>query len=354
MVNLKDYICIVPFDNLQIHRDENFVCCPQWLDKPIPNKDTLVETWNGEEIVDIRKSILDGSYKYCDFKHCTHLSELSVLKTPDKLTPIIHKSKFQSNDKEFYENQTGVVERGPKNVELNFDMTCNYKCPSCRTDFYVSTIKQQKEIESKLKEIDDFSDSIESIYSSTTGDPFASVPIRNYFRNFNPKKYKKLKNIHIHTNGSLWDKEMWDSMSPMHPYVHTCEISIDAATKDTYENKTRVGGNWETIIKNLNFISTIDTIHRFKCSFVVQKSNYKEMSLFVDLIKSIFGKKGTVFFCRLQNWRSYTADEYVNQEINNTEHPEHMDFVTEFNKVCYDDYVRHNLHEFMVINKKIV
>ena len=354
MVNLKDYICIVPFDNLQIHRDENFVCCPQWLDKPVPNKDTLVETWNSDEIVDIRKSILDGSYRYCDSKHCPHLSELFSLKVLSQLNPIINKSKLSLEDKEFYDKQDGLVERGPKNVELNFDLTCNYKCPSCRSDFYVSTTTQQKQIEKKLKEIDDFSDSITSIYSSTTGDPFSSVPIRNYFRNFNPKKYKKLKNVHIHTNGSLWDKKMWDSMPSIHQYVHTCEISIDAATKDTYETKTRIGGNWETLINNLKFISTIDTIHRFKCSFVVQKSNYKEMTLFVELIKSLFGKKGSVFFCRLQNWSSFTKEEYDNQEINNINHPEYTDFITEFNKVCYDDYVRHNLHEYMKINKTIV
>jgi organic radical activating enzyme len=348
MKSLKDYICIVPFDNLQIHRDENFVCCPQWLNKSVPNKETLVETWNCDDIREIRESILDGTYRYCDSKHCTHLSELFSLSTPSKLNPIIHKSLLSDTD-----YNDAVLSRGPKNIELNFDMTCNYKCPSCRTDYYVSNTKQQKQIESKLKEIDNFADSIQSIYSSTTGDPFASVPIRNYFRNFEPKKYKKLKNIHIHTNGSLWDKEMWDSMKSIHQYVHTCEISIDAATKDTYENKTRIGGNWETLINNLNFISTIDTIHRFKCSFVVQKSNYKEMQGFVELIKSIFGSKGTVFFCRLQNWNSYTPNEYVNQEINNQSHPEFNLFVEEFNKVCYDDYVRHNLHEYMVKNKKM-
>ena len=33
---------------------------------------------------------------------------------------------------------------------------------------------------------------------------------------------------------------MWDSMPNVHKYVKSCEISIDAGTKDTYENKTRL------------------------------------------------------------------------------------------------------------------
>ena len=47
-------------------------------------------------------------------------------------------------------------------------------------------------------------------------------------------------------------------MTSIHPYVHTCEISIDAGVKDTYENVTRLGGNWETLLKNLEFINPSD------------------------------------------------------------------------------------------------
>jgi hypothetical protein len=43
---------------------------------------------------------------------------------------------------------------------------------------------------------------------------------------------------------------MWDSMSNIHAYVKTCEISIDAATKETYE-KLRLGGRWDKIIEGL-------------------------------------------------------------------------------------------------------
>jgi hypothetical protein len=354
MTNLKDYVCRIPFDTFQIHKDENWVCCPHWLTKSIPHKGDVIESWNSDEAIDIRKSVVDGTYKYCDSKSCPYLGDLVNFESKGNFGPIVHKSKLSNDIKQYYDDETGDITIGPKHVQLNFDMTCNYKCPSCRSDFFVSNSEEQKKIVKQLNEIDLFSDSIETLYSSTVGDPFASVPIRNFFRNLDTKRYRKLRNIHLHTNASLWTKEMWDTMKSIHPYVHTCEISIDAGTKETYETKTRLGGNWDNLITNLKFISTIETIHRIKCSFVVQADNYMEMGVFVDIIKSIFGTKGKVFLCRLQNWNSYTPTQYSLQEVHNANHPEHSKFLKEFNKVCFDDYVFHNLHEFMDIKKTLM
>ena len=76
-------------------------------------------------------------------------------------------------------------------------------------------------------------------------------------------------------------------MKSVHPFVKSCEISIDAATQDTYENKTRIGGKWETLLKQLDFIINIPTINSYIFSFVVQDSNYKEMYDFSQLINNL-------------------------------------------------------------------
>ena len=72
-----------------------------------------------------------------------------------------------------------------------------------------------------------------------------------------------MKRIHIHTNGILWTEQLWERMKSVHPFVKSCEISIDAATQDTYENKTRIGGKWETLLKQLDFIINIPTINSY-------------------------------------------------------------------------------------------
>jgi len=353
MVDLKNYICLVPFQHLQIHEKENWVCCPHWLTKEIPNKETLNQTWNSKEIIDIRKSVIDGSYRYCDRKSCPYLAELVNL-NGGYIGPIIHKKDLPANIKKYYDSQEGEMQEGPTNVQLNFDPSCNYKCPSCRSELFVSDKKEIPRFRDKIIEVENiFADSIEMLYSSTTGDPFFSKPIREYFQNFNPKKYPKLRYIHLHTNASLWNEKMWNTMPNIHKYVNTCEISIDAATKDTYENHTRIGGNWDNLINNLKFISTIKSLKSVKCSFVVQSSNYKEMSSFVDLVKDIFKDKGKVFFCRLQDWNSYSPAQFMLNKIHDISHPEHLNFIEEFNKICFDRYVFHNLHEYIKMNKKI-
>jgi MoaA/NifB/PqqE/SkfB family radical SAM enzyme len=144
----------------------------------------------------------------------------------------------------------------------------------------------------------------------------------------------------------MWNKEMWESMPNIHKYVHTCEISIDAGTQDTYENKTRLGGNWETLLNNLKFISSLP-ISKIKTSFVVQDSNYMEMEEFYNLMYSIFGKNVNVFFGKITNWGTFSDSEFKSKQVWDIEHSEHHLFKKEFNKIWKNQNLFHNLYEFI-------
>ena len=345
MIDLKHYTCSNPFTTLEIHDNVGFVCCPSWLPNKIElNGTSLKDVYSGESVVDIRNSILDGSFKYCNKELCPHLSKLlnyGVTSGPIHL-------KSNSN------YTTPIIEpTTPTTILMNFDRTCNYKCPSCRVDLIVESSKGIERIEKTIEEIDTYySANVKTLYITGTGDPFVSVSFRNYLRNFNPKKYPKLTNIHFHTNASMWTKEMWDSMPNVHKYVTSCEISIDAGTKDTYENKTRLGGKWDTLINNLNFISTIDTLKSVKTSFVVQDSNYMEMGTFYNLMYSIFEKKVNVFFGKITNWGTFSEGEFKLKQIWDTNHPEHEQFKKEFNKIWKNTNLFHNLYEFVDTTQK--
>ena len=337
-VDLKNYFCSVPFNSLEIHNNVCFVCCPSWLPNSVKTSEIpLKEMWNSEPIVDVRNSILDGSFKYCNKELCPYLSKLvnyGVVSGPITL------KETDSHYSPILTNNT------PDNVVMNFDRTCNYKCPSCRVDLIVEDSKGIKRIEKTIEEIDThYSANVKTLYITGSGDPFVSVGFRNYLRNFNPKKYPKLKSIHLHTNASMWTKEMWDSMPNVHKYVKSCEISIDAGTKDTYENKTRLGGNWENLLNNLKFISTLPI--SVKTSFVVQDCNYMEMETFYNLMYSIFGNKVNVFFGKITNWGTFSEGEFKLKQVWDTEHPEHELFKKEFNKISKNQYLFHNLYEFI-------
>jgi hypothetical protein len=354
VVDLKKYVCTVPFHALEIHENKNFMCCASWLLKELPNGVPIKDLWNSDEAIDIRKSVMDGTYKYCDKTQCPFLSKLIAL-NKSNTGPIRHINDLDDDMKLYYSEQTGIMKDGPKIIQMSFDRTCNYKCPSCRVDMIVANSDKIKSVNLTIEEIEDaYSESIETIYCSGTADPFASVSYRNYLRNFNPKKYPNLKSIHLHTNASLWNKEMWDSMKAIHPYIKSCEISIDAATKHTYENVTRLGGNWDNLLSNLKFISTIEELESIKCSFVVQQTNYMEMVDFLNIMQSIFGNRVKVFFGKITNWGTFSDDTFKLLQIWSTEHPEHQLFLEEFKKVATNPYVFHNMYEFMETNRSLI
>ena len=353
MVDLKNYICSVPFEALEIMENRNYMCCASWLLKELPNGVPIKDLWNSDEAIDIRKSVSDGSYKYCDKKQCPFLARLLNLNISN-LGPIHNIN--DTNDEIKYSIDNGyIMDKGPKILQFSFDRTCNYKCPSCRVDMIVADSKKIKKINLTIDEIENaYSDSVETIYCSGTADPFASASYRNYLRKFDASKYPNLKSIHLHTNASLWNKEMWDSMPNIHKYVHSCEISIDAGVRYTYENVTRLGGNWNNLISNLNFISTIKSLQSIKCSFVVQQSNYNEMETFLNLMYSIFKNKTKVFFGRITNWGTFSDVQFKLIDIGDGNHPEHSLFVKEFKKVATNPYVFHNMYELIDLKQSLI
>lgn len=354
MIDLKNYICSLPFTNMELHHKENYMCCPSWLTKPLKGQVPLSELWNSEESNDIRKSIMDGSYKYCDKTQCPFLSKLISLGDTSG-GPIFQKNTLPPYIIDNYDVNTGQMGTGPSIIQMSFDRTCNLKCPSCRVGLYVADKKKIEEVNLTIKEIEEtFAKDLVWIYVTGSGDPFVSVGFRNFLRKFDRKKYPKLTNIHLHTNATMWDEEMWNTMKPIHRYVKTCEISIDAATKETYETKTRIGGDWDILLKNLEFINTIPNLTYIKTSFVVQSDNYKEMVPFLQLMKSIFGKKVKVFFGKVNNWGTYTDEEFNRIKVWDDTHENYLDFVDEFNKVGLDHQVFHNMQEFIKINKTFI
>ena len=354
MTDLRQYVCSLPFTNMELHDRDNFMCCPSWLLKRLPSDVPMNELWNSNEAIEIRKSVMDGSYKHCDKTQCPFLSKL-INYEDNVVGPIFHKNLLPSYITNNYDEGTGIMNTGPTIIQMSFDRTCNLKCPSCRVGLYVADKKKIERVNMTIKEIEDnFAKDLVWIYVTGSGDPFVSVGFRNFLRNFDSKKYPKLTNIHLHTNATMWDKDMWESMAPIHRYVKTCEISIDAATKETYENKTRIGGDWDVLIDNLKFINTIPNINSIKTSFVVQSNNYKEMVPFLDLMKTIFGKKVKVFFGKVNNWGTFNEEEFEVIKVWDESHKNYLDFIEEFNKVCLDDSVFHNMHEFVKINKSFI
>ena len=338
---LKKYICVTPFFYLELHKHGVFSCCPSWLPNKMGDLEDLDSIWESDELKKVQESILDGSYRYCSKTQCPYLSKLINGKGVDNNFTL--KENFDIKN----------VKEGPTNVNFAFDRSCNLSCPTCRNTAIMANGEEVEFVDKTInKVIDKFGKNLLMLYLSGSADPFASKSIRKMLLNFDVTKLPKLKRIHLHTNGLLFTQKMWNNLSHIHHLIKTIEISIDASNKETYEIIRR-GGNWETLISNLEFISKIK-MNDIRVSFVVQDSNYLEMEDFYNLMMNIFNNNVNVYFNKITNWGTYSESEFKLKQIWDESHPEFYMFLHQLNKINNKHKCIHNMHDIIethLINK---
>lgn len=332
----KDWVCTQPFEFAEIFDHKMFMCCPNWLPEDLGNPNNILENFKSEKAQAIRDSMLDGSYKYCIESRCPKLTGLKEGKT----TGFIPKSEYIKRKDEF-ENQY------PHQLKYNFDQSCNLRCPSCRLTFINYEGKERERTEELIQNIEDqVGEELTHIECTGSGDAFFSRTFRKWMMRFDPTKYPKLQSIHLHTNGTLWNESNWVRMQNVHRFVKSCEISVDAACKDTYENKTRLGGKWDKLMSNLEYISNIPTLRNVTLSFVVQNDNYTEMKDFYNLAGKIFGgknKEWSVFYNRVVNWGHWSKEKFDSVDVGNPNHSEFKELMKVYKTLPQVTNIRHNL-----------
>jgi sulfatase maturation enzyme AslB (radical SAM superfamily) len=335
MIKLEDYVCVAPFEYLEVTSHGGvFGCCPGWLNKASSKLEDVSTVWDSEGHKEIQQSILDGSYRYCSKEQCPALNQL-VNKGVVNNGFFIPKKDFDIEKYKF-----------PKTINYAFDRSCNLSCPSCRENIIMADGVELDKIEWVMNEIErSYGNTLQRIYLSGTAEPFASKSYRKLLTEFNKKKYPKVYNIQLHTNGTLFNQKMWNDMKTIQPFIKTIEISIDAATKETYE-KLRRGGKWESLIENLHFINTLP-ITDVILSMIVQDTNYKEISLFYENMLKIFPTKGRTYFKKICNWHTFTKEEFMDKEVFNPKHPKFEDFLIELKKINNKHNCVHNFHDIM-------
>jgi wyosine [tRNA(Phe)-imidazoG37] synthetase (radical SAM superfamily) len=358
-VNLKNYFCEHPFIYSEFHKEYNpkdglmyttqFLCCPDWNDVNIHVSDNLLENWESEPARKVREGILNGDFSHCSPINCPHFNTLINTGKLSGKGGIRLIEEFNSDEH---------ILKGPRRIKVCSDDACNFHCPTCRTEVYQNspekTIRTKKLLDSITEH---YGGTLKEIYLSGGGEPFYSIPIREFLTNIKKEDFPVLNGVILHTNASLWTENLWNKMATIHPYLKMVEISIDAATKDTYENKTRLGGNWDVLMKNLSFISNIETIETIIFSFVVQQNNFREMEQFVLLIDKLFKhtKINTVIqFQRVLQWPSISDERYKDMKIWEPSNPDYHEFLIELEKIKSYGNIMHNLNDHNLDEKKLI
>ena len=285
--------CPRPYDTVLIDKMGScYLCeCASWLPQSVGNLhiQSLENILNSSMAGELQNSIADGSYRYCNNKQCSWLV---------------------GKDFELFEKENPNYRI--KNIRLAIDDSCNLSCPSCRTHQIFERdkfqLRKRFQLADKIVEYVKKQAHTINIHVGSDGDPFASL-IYRYF----VKAIKSLPNVRftIQTNGLLI-KKMHQRHLNMFKKLDVLNISIDGATKATYE-KLRRGGSFDKIIENLESAKTLKQQHGFKFNlhFVVQQDNWREIPLMLELAHRY--NVDRMFFNKIQNWN--TGIDFATQDF---------------------------------------
>jgi sulfatase maturation enzyme AslB (radical SAM superfamily) len=327
----KDAFCERPFVNFRTrtYRIDKAIdglvvetCCSAWHQKALGHlKDnkTMNEVFNSERAKAFRRSILDGSFKFCNKNICP---KITMAGKHDKAWQWRSKDQITNPHLRNIIDNNIVDGLAPRRLSFDWDVSCNLKCPSCRDGL----IKYRKGTGpyNKLKKIQDeavkfcldnatYDDKIQFNITGT-GDAIGSTLYREFLQEFDGRPWKKLE-ITLMTNGVMLTEKIWNSMFKVHNNITRIEISIDAGNKECYD-KVRVGGNWDQLIKNLEFLSDINAKREkpfeFWLKIVVQKNNFTSLPELVALGDRLDGVT-RVMTARVFNWGRWSPEEFKNE-----------------------------------------
>jgi len=281
--------CPRPRDTILIDKQGScYACeCTSWLPQSIGNLQikSLAEIIGSAMHQHLQGAITDGTYRYCNEHQCSYIRSGAVLHgEPERI----------------------------EHLRLAIDDSCNLRCPSCRNSMIFHKQGSAYDLGIRLADrinhwLHQYDHPIQ-VHIGSDGDPFASHVYRHFMEHTPHRDNIKYS---ILTNGLMF-KEFHDRVPDVISNLKELGVSIDGATKETYE-KLRLGGKWEKIVEGLESMAEQKRKHgfRFILHFVVQKDNYHEMQTIVDLGEQYGADR--VWLNKIEDWG--TMADFGTQDI---------------------------------------
>ena len=298
-INKQGIICLRPFYAMNFSSNGNIwgCICSSWPKYSIGNikHNSIIELWNSDTAQWIRHKMYKGEWQdickstcptIIDYLRSNKFIKYEELEKDELLSlQLIKEIKLRKV----------YLESPPTYLQPDTSSICNLNCIMCNREQCRDDLTTQKELWAAFEY---YLPTAKVIFLSGWGDPFARPDTNKLLIN-----YKGPAKFYILTNGLLLPK-YWEQIK--HQKFVSLSISIDAATKKTYE-KIRRGGKWEDLLK------TFDLVKRNRDKFeyppminmTVMRSNYREIPQFFDLAES-YG-----FNCFFQSLCGKFGDENI-------------------------------------------
>lgn len=292
-----DHVCQRPFRTATISNNGDcFVCiCDAWLPISVGNIElfqSLEDIWKNPIAREIQQDVTDKKFTHCAVDHCGILNY-------DILQPTYR-------------------------INVALDTSCNLACPTCRREMINFT--SGPVYEERLRRVNHFLKLLENFHHPMTiilignGDPLASTIMRPVVLNWKPKQNQK---IILFTNGLLMKKLLPDS-SIFH-YVSEFHISVDAGSKEVYE-QVRRPGKYEVLRENLDWLKQhLPQGSQVILKFTLSADNVNDVENFSRMCNH-YQFQGEI--TKLDDW--HTFDDFDSKEVvDNVNHALHETAITQ-------------------------
>jgi len=286
--------CNRPYKTVTIDMYTNcMICvCDGWLTKPvgeITDFDSLEDVWNNPIARTIQQDIEDKKFTWCAIEHCG--------------------VPYHDN----YESMHQLI--------FGIDDSCNLQCPSCRRDHRMHVKgplyeKKLNAVNHTVKLLEKFEPRIH-ITLACSGDPLASHIYRPLIHSYVSKPSQTFT---LFTNGLLIKKQL--EKVNIRQNITKYWISVDAGSAEVY-HQVRLGGNWDVLMENFEFLADNQGQAGVTLMYVVQQKNYKDIFNFLEVCKK-FKFSGNLV--HLDDWGTWNNTRVANPDvwtIKNGSFPDH-------------------------------
>jgi MoaA/NifB/PqqE/SkfB family radical SAM enzyme len=324
--------CNVPFDEAFINPDgDTFLCCAATLPVPVGNvfkENNWDRIWNSPAAQEVRRSILDGTYKYCNKRSCPAILNDYFMREQDLLEGRVSNASRKERWKNIVSDKSVQI-TDTLFADLGYDLSCNLSCPQCRLELMVLDKAGFAKLDATRDGIiDKLLANLSNVRITSGGEALFSKHFRKVLSDINPQACPNLTHLELLTNGMLFDRRQWEIFGNLHYLKILVVFSIDACSKETFE-MIRRNGRWDKMLANLEFASTLRKqrkIAKFQISYAVQAANFREMPELVRMAERLH--VDDVAFFKLENVGTYSEDDYRSRNVVEPSHPQHADFLS--------------------------
>jgi len=294
-------ICLRPFYYCEISPEGDVrFCCSAWTKRAIGNVNdhTLAEIWNGEAAQSVRLEILSGEWRAA----CNEICPVIIEHRRDADHPA-HVRRYQHKEisPELVDDvRLGKLrlDRPPTIFNLSNSPVCNLSCIMCSRDMRGYNPAMVKKVG---EEIFGYLPTAREVVLTGHGDPLARPDSRKMLTDYHGENPNLRFNL---ITNALLIPTYWERIK--HQRFGWVTISVDAATKETYE-KIRVGGTWDQLQSAIALMcrERDHFLGGITVNMTVMRSNFREIPAFIDWAHSL--RFGVVF----QRVRGHCGDENI-------------------------------------------